>query len=121
MKKLYALPLAVLLSTLFNAVAYAKDGYVSDELFVPLRSGMGTKYRITHRGLPSGTKLKIIEEHIEEGWTLVETPKGEQGWIRNQYLLHQPIAKLKLASAVQKITKLEKQNNTLRQEVGKRE
>ncbi len=114
-KHLIVTSFALIIGLVGTAVS-AQDRYISDELYVPMRSGMGTQYRITHRGLPSGTKLKLIEEHAEEGWSLVETPKGDQGWVRNQYLSAEPVAKLKLRSAQAEIAKLEKQRRALQQQ-----
>lgn len=99
----------------------AQDVYISDELYVPLRSGMGTKFRIVHRGLPSGTKMTLIEENAEAGWSLVETAKGDQGWIRNQYISKEPIAKLKLRVAEQQMLKLTQERNQLRNQKGELE
>jgi SH3 domain protein len=42
------------------AISSASNGqevvYISDQQFIPLRSGPGSEYRILHRGIPSGTE-----------------------------------------------------------------
>lgn len=90
-----------LLSILFTTGVYAQEStrYISDSLYVPLRGGKGNQFKILHRGLASGTKLKLIEEDLEEGWALVQMENGTEGWLRSQYLVEEPIAKLLLESA----------------------
>ena len=56
MKKLTLLGLVTVLLTLSGQL-FAETRYISDKVYVPLRVGDGSKYRIVHRGLPSGTKL----------------------------------------------------------------
>ncbi|UTA49298.1 TIGR04211 family SH3 domain-containing protein [Simiduia sp. 21SJ11W-1] len=87
--------------------------YISDQLFVPLRSGQGNQYRIIHRGLPSGTSVKFIEQSEDGEWSLVEVRNGEQGWIRNQYLLEEPTAGVKLARTEAEMAKLRKDYENL--------
>ena len=49
--------------------AQAQDvRYISDKQYVPLRSGAGNEYRITHRGLPSGTRLTVNSESDNGEW-----------------------------------------------------
>ena len=91
--------------------------YVSDKLFVPLRSGMGTSFRITHRGLPSGTTLTLLEEDKDAGWSKVSTASGKEGWVQNQYILSEPIAQIKLISADKKIARLTARQTTLNDEL----
>jgi len=91
--------------------------YVSDKLFVPLRSGMGSSFRITHRGLPSGTTLTLLEENKEEGWSRVSTSKGKEGWVQNQYIVNEPIAQIKLVRADKKIAQLTTRQTTLKSEL----
>lgn len=88
----------------FNTPVYAEETrYVSDKLFVPLRTGQGDKYRIVHKGLPSGTAVTLLETDEESGYSLVETNKGVQGWMRSQYLLSTPTAALKLKATEEKL------------------
>lgn len=85
--------------------------YISDQLYVPLRSGQGNQFRIVHKGLPSGTALKFIENSEDGEWSLVELRNGEQGWVRNQYLVDSPTAALQLKATQAELDKL-KQNYT---------
>lgn len=86
--------------------------YISDELSVPLRSGASTAHRILHRGLPSGTQLTILAIDEEAGFTKIRTAGGLEGWVTSQYLVGEPIARDRLASA-------EKRLKTLKAEIEK--
>ena len=61
--RLSSLFLLLMLGLLANSVM-AEIRYISDVLYVPLRSGQGDDYRILHRGLPSSTEVIVIEENI---------------------------------------------------------
>ncbi|MGD8176465.1 TIGR04211 family SH3 domain-containing protein [Marinimicrobium sp. ARAG 43.8] len=101
-KFLISLCLIVLSMPMLSVTASAQDRYVSDVLYVPLRSGMGNQYRIVHRGLPSGTALELVREDQSddgEDWSLVRTPGGEEGWVRSQFLMSEPTASLRLEAA----------------------
>lgn len=80
--------------------------YVSDVLHLPLRSGKGNEFRITHRGMPSSTKLIVLDEDVENGWMRVRTEKDVEGWVRSQYLIAEPTAAIKLAALEKKVSNL---------------
>ena len=90
--------------------------YISDVLNVPLRSGPSTKHRILHRGLPSGTQLTILAPDEEASFTQVRTNGGMEGWVRSQYLIGEPIARVKLATAEKRLqvlkAKIDKERET---------
>jgi len=110
--------LITLLSAFLLSNAYADNTrYISDALYVPMRSGKGNQFRIINSSLSSGTKLTLIEEDAENKWSLVETGNGVRGWIRNQYLQQGPTAKLQLVVAQNKITNLDKLRRELLQQV----
>lgn len=95
--------------SIISVSASAQPHYVADSLRVPLRSGMGSQYRIVHRGLSSGTKLELIERDSDDSgttWARVRTSEGLEGWMRNQYLLDEPTAAIKLAALEQKMSQL---------------
>jgi len=81
--------------------------YISDELNVPLRSGPSTAHRIIHRGLPSGTKLTVLATDEEAGFTQVRTDGGLEGWVTSQYLIGEPIARVKLAATEKRLKNLQ--------------
>lgn len=72
--------------------------YITDTLFVPLRSGQGTEYRIVHRGLPSGTRLNVEETSDDTGYSRVITDNGTEGWMLTRYLTEEMPAADRLAA-----------------------
>ena len=110
MKKL--LLTLVLASASFMSLA-AETFYISDKQYVPLRSGPNSSFRITHRGLPSGTQMTVHETDKDSGYARITTAKGTQGWIRSQYLMKEKPAALQLAEFKKLEEELSKKNNQL--------
>ncbi|HTO57996.1 MAG TPA: TIGR04211 family SH3 domain-containing protein [Pseudomonadales bacterium] len=98
--------LAALLSA---SVSRAETVWISDEFTVPLRSGPSNEHRIIHRGLPSGTELQVLGVDTAAGYTHVRTSGDLDGWISSQYLVKEPIARIQLVTANNKIQALDKQ------------
>ncbi len=89
-----------------SLAAVGDVNYISDVVTVPLRSGPTTAHRILHRGLPSGTQLTILGTDEEAGFTQVRTNDGMEGWVTSQYLIGEPIARVKLAAAEKRLQSL---------------
>ncbi len=87
--------------------AGAETRYISDVLYVPLRSGPSGEHRIVHWGLPSGTAFEVLGEDESAQFTQVRTENGSEGWIPTQYLVNEPIASARLAQAQAEIERLE--------------
>ncbi|MCB1614404.1 MAG: TIGR04211 family SH3 domain-containing protein [Pseudomonadales bacterium] len=100
----------VLLFFIYSGSAFAETWYVSDMQYVPLRSGPGNDYRIIHKGLPSGTAMTIIEIDRDTGYSKIKTLKGTEGWIRSQYLVDEPTAKIQLDELKMKIERSSQSN-----------
>lgn len=99
----------------FTSVASAQQSvYVSDILYVPLRSGAGVEYRIINAAMRSGTVLTRMGESDDKLWTQVKTSAGVEGWIRNQYITENVTAQIRLDRANARLTKLEKENRELK-------
>jgi len=81
----------------FLAETHAETNYILDELYVPLRSGPGTQYRIVHKGLKSGLPFERLDESEDGGWVQIQTPSGLEGWVPEQYVSRAPTAAIKLA------------------------
>lgn len=73
--------------------AAAETVYIRDAIYVPLRGGQSNQHRILHQGIRSGTILDRVETNDETGFSRVITPEGLEGWIQNQYLVTEPIAR----------------------------
>ncbi|MCB1731525.1 MAG: TIGR04211 family SH3 domain-containing protein, partial [Halieaceae bacterium] len=112
-----ALPL-LLLVLLNVASAQAQEvRYISDKQYIPLRSGAGNEYRITHRGLPSGTRLTVNSESDNGEWSQVTTDSGLSGWMRSQYLMQSVPAQVRLDAALAKAGQAGEQSSALQEEL----
>ena len=105
------------LALLSAPFAHSQTAYISDELTVPLRSGPSGGHRILHAGLPSGTQLEIINENDEAGFSQIRTVRGTEGWIRSQYLVTEPVAKLQLITAQKEVIQLKQRLQQAQTEV----
>lgn len=81
-----------------------ETAYVTDVLYVPIRSGATNQHRIVNKGLKSGSKLAVLEANSDNTWSKIRTQKGLVGWIQNQYLVKNQTANLRLANAEKKLT-----------------
>jgi len=92
--------LSILFISIFSltipTLTLATDLYISDKLLVPVRKGQGNQFTILHKGLPSGTKVTLVER--DTNWTKITTDEGITGWVRNQYLLDNPTANVSIVS-----------------------
>ncbi|MEX2963391.1 TIGR04211 family SH3 domain-containing protein [Microbulbifer sp. TYP-18] len=118
MKRLTGLTAAILVA--LSTATSAQSGstrFITDQLHVPMRSGKGGEFRILHRGLPSGTRLTLLEDDPEDGWSRVRTPAGQEGWVRRQYLVSEPVAEIKLQQVEASLRRFEQMEGNLGGEV----
>ena len=107
-----------LLLALLSTAASAQDvRYISDKQFIPVRSGAGSDYRITNRGIPSGTRLTVKQTSPDGEWAQITTDGGTSGWVRAQYLMADMPAANALRAAEAKLTSLTDANQALQAEL----
>jgi SH3 domain protein len=102
-KKIFFLGCTLSLFTLSLAgtPSIAAEKYVSDIIYIPVRSDKNPQASILQQGVVSGTKLTFIREETGTDnnlWSLVTTPDGTEGWVRSQNIIDKPTAALRLAS-----------------------
>lgn len=85
--------------------ATAEDRYIDDIVFVPLRAGSGTDFKLVHQGLASGTPVVLLEDDAGTGWSRVRTRDGVEGWLPNRYLKTEPGARYQVRTALQTLGK----------------
>lgn len=97
----------LLLSVLLIALSpiHAQTQWVTDELSIMMRSGESGKHKIL-RPLVSGTELKVISVNDKTGYSLINTTKGQEGFVLTRFLVDEPIAKTKLSGALELIEQL---------------
>ena len=99
----------LIVAVLLSPALRAQTVWVSDEFTVPVRSGPSNEHRIVHRGLPSGTELEVLGADTATDYTHIRTAGGLEGWIDTQYLTKEPIARVQLATANNRVQALERQ------------
>lgn len=105
----------LILFLLLPLPAMAASKFVSDELRITLRTGQGNQFEIL-KTLTSGMKLEILEE-TDTGYTRVRIPDGTEGWVRTQYLVDEPVAADRLASAQSRLAKAEEKLKQVQDEL----
>jgi SH3 domain protein len=107
----------------FSSMSWAEDRYVTDVIYIPLRSDKDNQATIIKNGLPTGTRLKLLREEEDANknkWAQVITSEGIEGWIRSQNLIAEPTAAMKLAaltSGPSDMVELQKQNIALKNDL----
>ncbi|WP_252179425.1 TIGR04211 family SH3 domain-containing protein [Endozoicomonas sp. 4G] len=91
--------------------------YVTDVVYVPLRTGPGNQYRILHRGLKTGLSMKVLEADAGEGFSKVKTADGLEGYIPSQYLVAEQPARERLPKVLGEVSQLTKENTALKSEL----
>jgi SH3 domain protein len=76
---------------------HAQTAYISDDLNVAIRSGKTFQHRIM-RFVPSGTRVEVLQTD-DDGYVLIRTPEGTEGWLEGTNLSTQPHARDRLAQA----------------------
>ena len=105
-----------LLLVLAIPVAQAEDRWVTDEFEVMMRTGKSNSQSIV-RQLKSGTKVEILIEDKESGYTQVRIGTDTDGWVLSRYLARGPTAKLLLPEVEARLAKSEATTTNLKKEI----
>ena len=89
-----------LLSVVSGHVDAQTERYITDSLRLEARQGPSTNHRIT-RMLRSGTRVTVLEEDAETGYSRVALDDGSEVWILTRFLMEEPAARAQLAEAVE--------------------
>ena len=83
--------------------AYAAPAWVSDQFEIMLRTGPSTGNAIQLM-VSSGTRLEVLEQDDEAGYTKVRTGGGTEGWVLSRYLMTEAPAREQLAALTGQLT-----------------
>lgn len=117
--------LSIFTLSLISAAGFAADKYVSDTIYIPVRSDKNPQASVLQQGVPSGTKLNFIREETGTDnalWSLVTTPQGTEGWVRSQNIIDKPTAALQLAAlsnSSRDLLALQTENAQLKEQLAK--
>ena len=92
--------LICLLSVLTGHIQAQTVRYVTDSLRLETRQGPSTEHRIT-RMLSSGTRITILEEDADSGYSRIALDDGTETWILTRFLIDEPAARAQLGEAVE--------------------
>ncbi len=96
--------LALLIVFLSPSLVFAETRYISDTLIISLRERASLSGEIISY-LRSGDLLEILEED-DNGFILVKTTTGQQGWIQKKYTISEKPKDLIIAELEDKNSKL---------------
>ncbi len=99
--------LFLLLFPISGAVA-AEYRFVYPDINIPLRRGVGEKYKII-KMLKDGERVELLEE--KEGWAKVKLKNGLQGWMLKRLLTTSDVP------STERLEALKAENNQLREEI----
>jgi SH3 domain protein len=105
------------LAFLAAGIVHGQTLYVSDELIITMRTGPSTQNAIV-RNLPAGTRVEVLDDSPAAGYVRVRAlDRGTEGWVLMQYLVAEPIARDRLASAQQRLSQANARVGELEQKV----
>ncbi len=105
--------LAVLAVGLFVcASSGAQSAWVSDQFEVTLRTGPSTSNAI-RLTLSSGTRLEVLEQDAETGYSRVQTDGGTEGWVLTRYLMGEPSAREQLERLSSQLSSANEEGSSL--------
>jgi SH3 domain protein len=87
--------------------------FVRDWISVPLYEAATADSRKVHTGITSGTEVTLVRSDERNGFSLVRTTEGTEGWIAARYLMEEPTARMQLDNATKELTELRKVNAEL--------
>ncbi len=87
-----------LLSVVAGHVHAQTERYVTDSLRLEARQGPSTNHRISHM-LSSGTRVTVLEEDTETGYSRVALDDDSEVWILTRFLMDELAARAQLAEA----------------------
>lgn len=104
--------LATLLGSSINALA--ETAWLSDSLWVNVRTGPADTYRIL-KTVQSGTRMEVLEKQEDSGFYRIRTEAGLEGWIPSRYLIDEPTGRLQAQTLAAEKTQLQQQFDALEQ------
>jgi SH3 domain protein len=107
----------VLILLLLGAAAHAQTRYVTDRTIVELRRGPSTEYLIL-RSLEAGDEVQVLEQDQTSGYSRVRVvDQGTEGWILSRFLIAEPIARARLATAERNLASARERVATLETQI----
>jgi SH3 domain protein len=94
------------------STALAAPAWVTDQFEITLRSGPSTGNAIQLM-LSSGTRLEVLEQDAESGYSRVRTGGGTEGWVLTRYLMNERSAREQLTALTSQLTSANTRGSSL--------
>ena len=94
------------------SAAHSAPAWVSDQFEITLRTGPSTNNSIQLM-VGSGTRLEVLENDSDSGYSRVRTSAGTEGWVLSRYLMNQPGARERIAKLTGQITRTNTEGTSL--------
>lgn len=89
--------------------------YVTDTFEISLYGDKGVEESVL-RAVPTGARVEVLQSD-SDGYSVVRTEDGTEGWVLSRHLAEQPAARDRLAAADKKIGELSHQVNELKSQL----
>ena len=93
-----------LLMSIFTGAAFGEARYVTDVLYVPIRSGASSGHKVLAT-MKTGEKLVLLDDDVDNGFVEVKNTRGLTGYIPARYLVDQPVAATQLKKLKAQVAK----------------
>lgn len=80
-----------------SANTIAETVWLSDTLWVNVRTGAGENFRIL-KTIPSGTRMEVLERNEDAGFSRIRTEDGLEGWVPFRFLIDEPTGRIVAAT-----------------------
>lgn len=85
-------PLALVLIML-TPLSFAKDNFISEDLFTYMHTGPGSNFRIIG-SVDAGTKINVLNSN--SGYSQIVDDRSRKGWVESKYITNKPGLKTRL-------------------------
>lgn len=96
--------------------ALAAPGWIGDTIYVPMRSGPGSGYRIIDKGLKTGTRIEVLDWNSGEDWVEIRY-EGKEGYVGAQYVSRTPTASIQLEQRKEAFDQADEKVKTMQAQV----
>lgn len=102
----FSVMLTIVLLSASLSLQAAEYRYVTDQFKIMMRTGESSSHKII-RTLTSGTRLQLISNNAETGYSKVKLESGREGFVLTRQLMSEPVARDKLTQAMTRLEELQ--------------
>lgn len=84
-----------LVGMMMTASSFAKENFISEDLFTYMHTGPGSNYRIIG-SVDAGTKISILTKNADSGYSQIVDDRDRKGWVESKYITTTPGLKIRV-------------------------